>query len=173
MKNSRADQGKTPGAKQKTIAVTIVALVALIGLGLFARKATDHRAELRRALESNDSLRLEKLLKDHPKLVEAELPNRGPKDTWNPLHMAASRGDNQAIEILLKHKAKVNAKDSNGLTPLHCVVSSGRYESVTLLINKGADMNVKGRDGRTPLDLARNLRDKRMVELFRIRGAKE
>lgn len=162
-----------PGANQKTIALVIVSLVALIAFGLFVRKATDHRVELRRALDSRDSVRLEQLLKKHPKLVEAEIPNRSPKDTWNPLHMAAYWGNNQAIEILLKYKAKVNAKDSNGLTPLHYVVSSGRYQSVTLLINKGADMNVKGRDGRTPLDLAKNLRDKKMVELFRIRGAKE
>lgn len=160
-------------AKQKTISIVIVSILAVVGFSLLVFKATDHRGELRRALAERDSFRLEQLLKDHPKLVGAEIPNRGPKDTWNPLHMAAYHGDNDSIEILLKRKAKVNAKDSSGLTPLHYVVSSGHHESVHLLINKGADMNAKGRDGRTPLDLAKNLRDKRMIELFRIRGARE
>ena len=173
MKNDRAGQGATPVAKQKTIALVIVSMLAVAGFTLFALKATDHRAELRRALEMRDSARLEQLLKDHPSLVAAEIPNRGPNDTWNPLHMAACYGDNAAIEILLKHKAKVNAKDSNGLTPLHHTVALSRHESALLLINKGADMNAKGRDGRSPLELAKNTRDKRMIELFRIRGAKE
>ncbi len=34
-------------------------------------------------------------------------------------------------------------------------------------------MNAIGRDGRTPLDLAKTTRDKRLIDLFRIRGAKE
>lgn len=173
MKNDRVGLGVKPGNKQKIVAITLVAMVALFGIVLLARKATDHRVELRQALDSRDSYRLEQLLKDHPKLVSAEIPNRGPKDTWNPLHMAAYWGNQEAIEILLRHKAKVNAKDSNGLTPLHYSVSSGRHQCVTFLINKGADLNAKGRDGRTPLDLAKNLRDKKMIELFRIRGATE
>ncbi len=173
MRNDRNQPGTAKATNQKIVALVIVSLLVLVGFTLFAVKATDHRGDLRRALDRHDHFRLEELLKNHPGLAEAEIPNRSPKDTWNPLHMAAYYGDNRAIEILLQHKAKVNAKDSNGLTPLHYVVSSGRHQSVTLLINKGADMNAKGRDGRTPLDLAKNLRDKKMIELFRIRGAKE
>ncbi|MEO5804276.1 MAG: ankyrin repeat domain-containing protein [Verrucomicrobiota bacterium] len=173
MKNNPAALQKSTMEKKKGIAIVIVSIGALIGLTLFFLKATDHKKELRSALESRDNSRLEQLLKAHPGLVEAELPNRGPKDTWNPLHMAACYGDNASIEILLKHKAKVNAKDANGLTPLHYTVALSRYNSAQLLINKGADMNAKGRDGRSPLELAKTTRDKRMIELFRVRGAKE
>lgn len=176
MKDDLETLKKSVVGKGRVIAITIISIVSvllLIGTLMWAFKATDHRRELRYALESRDSLRLEQLLKDYPKLVEAELANRGPKDTWNPLHMAACYGDNQAIEILLKHKAKVNAKDANGLTPLHYTVALSRYNSAQLLINKGADMNAKGRDGRSPLELAKNTRDKRMIELFRVRGARE
>lgn len=136
-------------------------------------KATDHRGELRGAITSHDNARLEKLLKDHPSLVDAKLPNSGAKDSWGPLHLAACVGTPETIDILCKHRARVNAKDSNGLTPLHYTVSRGRYDNAEKLINKSADMNAKGRDGRTPIDLARNLRDRRMLELFQIRGAKE
>lgn len=173
MKNDRAGQGATPVAKQKTIALVIVSILALVGFCMFVFKATDHRRELRFALESRDNARLEQLLKDHPKLVHAELPNRGPKDTWSPLHMAACYGDTQSIEILLQHKAKVNVKDSNELTPLHHTVALSKYASAQLLINKGADINAKGRDGRSPLELAKTTRDQRMIQLFRIRGAEE
>ena len=87
--------------------------------------------------------------------------------------MAACLSDPETIEILTRHKAKVNARDSAGLTPLHYTVAQGRYDCAEMLINKSADINAKGRDGRTPLDLAKNLRDRRMIELFRVLGAKE
>jgi hypothetical protein len=173
MKNDRAGQGKATGDNQRLIAIIIVIFVVLTGMTMILLKTTDHTAELKRALEMRDAFRLEQLLKDHPKLVHADIPNRGPKDTWNPLHMAACYGDNQSIEILLRHKAKINAPDANGLTPLHYTVALSRYNSAQLLINKGADMNAKGKDGRTPLELAKTTRDKRMIELFRVRGAKE
>ena len=164
---------KATGGKGKVVSIILVSIVVLMGVFMFFRKATDHRGELRYALESRDAFRLEQLLKDHPKLVDAELPNRSPTDTWTPLHMAACYGDNQSIEILLRHKAKVNARDANGLTPLHYTVALSRYNSAQLLINKGADMNAKGRDGRSPLELAKTTRDQRMIQLFRVRGAKE
>lgn len=173
MKNDLGKAGATSAAKQRTIAIVIASAVALTVMTFILFKATDHRRELRWALDSRDNGRLEQLLKAHPGLVEAKLANRSPDDTWEPLHMAACFGNNEAIEILLKHKAKVNARDANGLTPLHYTVALSRYNSAQLLINKGADMNAKGRDGRSPLELAKTTRDKRMIELFRIRGAKE
>jgi ankyrin repeat protein len=175
MKNSSAaTKAKTsPGGTQRAVALSVIGVFAVIALAMFLFKVTDHTRELRMAIASRDNVRLESLLTAHPGLVEAKIPNRGPKDTWEPLHMAACFGSTEAIEILTKHKAKVNAKDANGLTPLHYTVSMGRYESAQMLINKGADMNAKGRDGRTPFDLAKNLRDKRMTDMFRVRGAKE
>lgn len=159
--------------KQKAIVIVVLSIFVLAGLISLTLKATDHRAELRNALATHDNQRLEQLLKAHPGLIDAKLENRNPTDTWEPLHMAACVGTPEAIEILMKHKAKVNAKDANGLTPLHYTVSLSRYACAEMLINKGADMNATGRDGRTPLDLAKTTRDKRMIELFRIRGAKE
>lgn len=173
MKNNSAELKKSTVGTQRVAALIVISILALLAVAMFMFKVTDHTRELRYALESRDSARLEALLTAHPGLVDSKLENRGPKDTWEPLHMAACYGDNRAIEILTKHKAKVNARDANGLTPLHYTVSLGRFDSAQLLINKGADMNAKGRDGRTPIELAKNTRDKRMIELFRVRGAKE
>ncbi len=155
------------------IAVVVISVVVLAALINLALKVTDHRAELRTALSLRDNVRLEQLLKAHPGLIDAQLANRNPTDTWFPLHMAACYGNPEAIEILVKHKAKVNAKDANGLTPLHYTVSLSHFDCAEVLINKGADMNATGRDGRTPIELAKTTRDKRMIELFRVHGAKE
>ncbi|MEO6182386.1 MAG: ankyrin repeat domain-containing protein [Verrucomicrobiota bacterium] len=172
MKNKTVAKESSPG-KQKVIAAILISALVLAGLIMLAMKATDHRAELRNVLSTRDNVRLEQLLKAHPGLIDAQLENRNPTDTWRPLHMAACYGNPEAIEILVKHKAKVNAKDANGLTPLHYTVSLSHYDCAEMLINKGADMNATGRDGRTPLDLAKTTRDKRLIDLFRIRGAKE
>ena len=172
MKNKTTAKASSPG-KQRLIAAVVSSVLILVGLIVFTLKATDHRAELREVLSTRDNVRLEQLLKAHPGLVEAKLANRNPSDTWGPLHMAACYGNPETIEILLKHKAKVNAKDANGLTPLHYTVSLSHYDCAEMLIVKGADKNATGRDGRTPLDLAKTTRDKRMIELFRVSGAKE
>ena len=172
MKNNPAlPKNSTKG--QRWVAVSVTLIVVLIAGVAFALKKNDRRAELRSVIASGDDLRLEQLLENNPKLVEAELPNRNPRDLWSPLHMAACYGDLETVEILLKYKAKVNARDANGLTPLHWTVSLQRHKSAEFLINKGADMNAKGNDGRTPIELAKLTRDKKMIEYLRIRGAKE
>ena len=173
MKNNPAPPPKSSALKQRVVAMVVIVVVALAGSMMFLLKATNHKGELQMAIQSRDHAGLEKLLKDHPGLVEAELPHRGPKDTWSPLHLAACSGDAESIEILTRHRARVTARDANGLTPLHYTVSLSHYDSAQMLINHGADINAKGRDGRTPLDLAKNLRDQKLIEMFRIRGAKE
>jgi len=159
--------------RRRIVAVSLVLSLVLVGVITILSRTMDHRNELRSAIDSRNNARLDQLLKKHPGLVNAELPNRSAKDTWSPLHLAACVGDPETIDVLCRHKAKVNGRDANGLTPLHYAVSRGRRDNAEKLIHKSADVNAKGRDGRTPLDLAKNLRDRRMIELFRIQGARE
>lgn len=173
MKNNPVAPQKSLAGKQRVVAMVVLLVIALAGMTMFLMKTTDHRGELQRAIQSRDHAGLERLLKSHPRLANAELPHRGPKDIWSPLHLAACSGDAETIDILTKHHAKVNALDSNGLTPLHYTVSLSRRDCAQMLIIKSADLNAKGRDGRTPLDLAKNLRDKKLIEMFRVQGAKE
>ncbi|KAF2971905.1 hypothetical protein GQX73_g1747 [Xylaria multiplex] len=70
-----------------------------------------------------------------------------------PLHIAASRGHDRIIRILLQHQPDCNERDSDGLTPLfHACM--GAYEHIaTLLLDHGARLDDKDNQGRTVLHL--------------------
>jgi len=59
------------------------------------------------------------------------------------LHQAAGSGNKAIVELLLAHKADVNAKKTSGETPLHFAVKANRNDIVKLLLDSQADPNVK------------------------------
>jgi len=73
-----------------------------------------------------------------------------------PLHLAASRGHEEVMKLLLAHGADVNsiARDKNRGTPLHWAVEAGRLGSVRILVEAGANIDAENRHGQTPLNLA-------------------
>lgn len=50
------------------------------------------------------------------------------------IHLAAEQGHQDIVDILLSHKAFVNAKTKLGLTPLHLSARSGSARLVRLLV---------------------------------------
>ena len=66
------------------------------------------------------------------------------KQRRTPLSYAALYNNNEAVEVLLQHGAKVNLKDSNGSTPLHQALK-GSGTTASLLVARGA--NVRSTDG--------------------------
>lgn len=50
------------------------------------------------------------------------------------IHLAAEQGHEDIVDILLAHKAFVNAKTKLGLTPLHLSAQSGSARLVRLLV---------------------------------------
>ena len=56
------------------------------------------------------------------------------KDSWTPLHQAASRGVASIVETLLKHGADPKRKDVSGHTPLDIAQAKKRAAVVKLLI---------------------------------------
>ncbi|OHE80714.1 MAG: hypothetical protein A2107_12905 [Verrucomicrobia bacterium GWF2_62_7] len=69
------------------------------------------------------------------------------------------------VEVLLAHKADINAKDQMGFTPLHWAVVSLKKEIVSLLLANKPEINAKNSEGYTPLHLLARIDFKVVPEL--------
>lgn len=81
-----------------------------------------------------------------------------------PLHLAASSGQTEMVQLLIENGANVNAKfhddqDFINVTPLHLAALEGHQETVQLLIKNDANVNAQFHHKQdfinvTPLDVA-------------------
>jgi ankyrin repeat protein len=67
-----------------------------------------------------------------------------------PLHVAVSRGDLPAVEVLLQNGANVNGSGENTETPLHVAIRQRNPAAVQLLLQHGARLDVRSEFARTP-----------------------
>ena len=69
------------------------------------------------------------------------------------LHLAAARGDRNAMQLLIAHHADVNAQDNQRRTPLLWALQNRDIEISVIqdLIAAGSDINLPDRMGHTPL----------------------
>ncbi|XP_059198147.1 BRCA1-associated RING domain protein 1 [Centropristis striata] len=73
------------------------------------------------------------------------------------LHLAAIKGDLEAVKELLEQGADPNLKDNAGWTPLHEACNLGHLAVVEVLVSKGALLNTPGYENDSPLhDAVRN-----------------
>ena len=70
------------------------------------------------------------------------------------LHVAASKGNKEIVELLLTRGADIEAREDTGRTALHTAAFRGYMEIVKFLLEKGAKINAQTNDGKTPLDWA-------------------
>lgn len=90
-------------------------------------------------------------------------------DGDTPLHIASTWGDTQAIRLLLKNGAEVNAMGDMGYTPLHNAITYGYARCVEILLEAGANINCTNEFGKSALQLARTEGNERIgaiVEKF-------
>lgn len=119
------------------------------------------------AVRYEDLGKIESLLKEDPRLICSK-DERG----IMPLQLAAERHSTKVVELLLTHKADVNASDDEGLPPLFEATLSNDLEMAQLLLANGADVNSRENSlGRTPLDYATLYGEKKMAELLLAHGA--
>jgi len=80
-----------------------------------------------------------------------------------PALLAAAGGeedDAAGVALLLKHKAKVDARDRRGRTALHEAAFAGHLDIAGTLLSAHADASIRDHDGRTPfLEAARASRE--------------
>lgn len=70
------------------------------------------------------------------------------------VHRASLHGNVEALQLLLRHNADVNARGRANCTPLHCASLRGHGDAVELLLDNGADVDLQTTDLDTPLCLA-------------------
>ena len=83
-------------------------------------------------------------MKEIAKLANAvgkldELINFPENNGKYPLHVAASYGNDEMLDFLLKSGANVNVRNNEGLTPLDVACRKGNLKTVDVLIKKNAN----------------------------------
>lgn len=81
---------------------------------------------------------------------------RNPAGT-TPLHVAAIRGDRNAVRVLLDASADPNAVDEGGCTPLHEALKAPHLQVARMLVAAGGQLDARSRDGVSPREMARLL----------------
>ncbi|KAI1713769.1 ankyrin repeats (3 copies) domain-containing protein [Ditylenchus destructor] len=83
-----------------------------------------------------------------------------PKTGATALHVAASKGYNQLIGMLIRAGADVNIQDYEGWTALHAAAHWAEKDACRILMENGANLNSGTHNGQTVLNVA----DKSIVE---------
>ena len=91
-----------------------------------------------------------------PQSDNSPISLRGEASGWlSPLHVAAGKGHDRIVRILLQHNVDCEEKDSEGLTPLIHAVLGGHEAVVHSLLSHGARICPgDGRQCSSPLHLA-------------------
>lgn len=71
-----------------------------------------------------------------------------------PLIVAAGRGQVEVAKLLIEHSAKIDRKDSAGITALMWAIRQNQTPMAEFLIRQGADINVSANNGKDALMMA-------------------
>lgn len=91
-----------------------------------------------------------------PEFSSGISPTEKNTDHRTPLHSAAQKGNQDVVEVLLKHSSNnlVNLTDVNGMTALHFAARGGHFQICQLLLQHNADCSIISASGHTAYQLA-------------------
>ena len=101
-------------------------------------------------LNSND---IKKLLMQNRSKIDYNIVDNNNRTL---LMFAASFGDKEIINEIVKYGNGIDKTDNNGQTALHLAVQYNKYDSVEELIRLKANPNIKDDYSRLPIDIAEN-----------------
>ncbi|KAL4572278.1 hypothetical protein LXL04_019049 [Taraxacum kok-saghyz] len=91
-------------------------------------------------------------------------------DAGTPLVWASGHGLQDALKLLLKHKADPNIEIDDGITPLLSAVAAGSLPCLELLILAGGKVNITA-GGATPLHVAADIGNSELITCLLKSGA--
>jgi serine/threonine-protein phosphatase 6 regulatory ankyrin repeat subunit B len=93
------------------------------------------------------------------------------KNRMSPLMMAAFRGDNAMVELLLDNGADIEHVNSGGVNALMTAIDKRHPDTAGLLLERGARVDRKNKPGSTVLHYAARANDPKLVLLLVAKGA--
>ncbi|KXX82828.1 Serine/threonine-protein phosphatase 6 regulatory ankyrin repeat subunit A [Madurella mycetomatis] len=138
-----------------------------LDLGRDSRAMSSFSATSKSRSDASDSVIANAPAQDSPPSPQSQLPPEssgsrprhglGPAQGWlGPLHLAASRGHDRIVRILLKSQQArpVDEPDSDGLTALMHTIQGGFEDVARSLLEAGAVVDAADKKGRTALHWA-------------------
>jgi ankyrin repeat protein len=138
----------------------------LIIMAIFLMPAFTQTQEIFDAVKNNDYEKVKLLIEEDVLLV-----NIKDKAGNTPLHIAATIGSVELIELILSKGADINAQNTQLNTPLHEAIQNRKENISLLLIENGADLNKVNTQDQTPLHRAALHNQKRTGEMLIDKGA--
>jgi ankyrin repeat protein len=96
-------------------------------------------------------------------ILRGGVPERGSRPPragqMTALHYAAREGHTDVVDTLIRHGARIDEPEANGVRPLLLAIQNDHAETARFLIEHGADVNADDWYGRTPLWAAVDIRN--------------
>ena len=131
----------------KSLLPITVLCTGITAFGMKKEPNLDAQAiELLEAVQNNDAQAVEELLKNSPELANSYPGGIG------IMREAATYGNTQIVDLLIRAGANPTPEDSYNLTPLMMAALGGHADVVAKLINRGADVNAVDGSGQSAFD---------------------
>ncbi len=140
LKHTRNCNGRYSSLKK--ILCVIIVLAAFVEVRAFVNIIESKDEALLEAINSDDLQAVQKLIEEHPELLNTIIRRKGKQPDMCPLNYAMSRKHREIARLLITKGADPNAVcKSNDMGPLHWAALWGYDDIINLLIKRGANPN--------------------------------